>query len=389
MKNEKYFDNDIFNFFWLSCAMARKNMTPMCQSLSACSQFTSQQSNEMIRREWNLIPQPFFKCTIPSTKEGDIFVFYNGHSTYKTTLATLLDRISIIASDLAITWSGDPDPATFGQLLGDRFDLGGGQPCNAWVFRHDAETGFVIVPMLTIIQPAMALVDLVVPIGHRVTECCGEPLEIRFFPKVISHNVLWQLLHVLPDRLPEIIGVDCKATCNTLVNQLLHKPTWENIVRIGIVAVQQLADLRCPADLCESTSPCVTPIDIKELVEESDDTDIGNRTHPHLFQIIRCGQAGATREARKTNFTASVIFDLTSEAVSPVLSNSIIAQMTCDVPMHKTSAYANAAMDAFFFMLNQPEPMLETQTTPLNRKEDWLGSAFPAPQVQSVEPEAM
>lgn len=326
----------------------KKTLKMACDSLTACLQFTIQQSNRMLQTEFNIDPQPLRRCTIPSKNKDEVRVFYNGNSTVSTNLATLIKSMTEKASELAINWARNVDPAMLGVLWGIKFQLPEKCICNAWIFQHNDETGFLIVPILVTLQPAMTLVDLVIAIGPHVTECCGEPLEIRFFPKAIGHNVLWKLLQVMPDDLPAIIGVNCNPTCNTLVHQLLHTPTWVDIIRIGVVAAQQLADCSgCFSDTCLSTSAPTTPIDIQELVKEGLPY-CDYSTHPDLFEIIRSGQGCPNVTQRETYFTALEVYNRVMEVVGPILASSLVAQIAPNIPMQQAGAFANTAMDDFF-----------------------------------------
>lgn len=365
------------------------NMSNLCQALSACAQFTSEQCNQMIAREWNIIAQPFFKTKVVSTTPNNVHLFFSDYSTVCTDLTVLLGRISKVACDLAISWKRQTEAAAavvYKQLCGIHFEVTENQPLNAWIFQHDAETGFLIVPMLVAVQPAMVLVDVVVPIGASVTECCGEPLQLRFFPKVLVHNVLRQLLDVTPELLPHIIGMQHKVQHNSLVHQLLHLPTWENIIRISVVAAQQLADARVMTALCQPTGSPAEPVPISDLVESADSNfECTNKSHPELFRVIRHGQLPATqRKLANTSFTPAAIYRCTYEVVRPLLDASLYAKLALDVPDVPMSEVANAAMNDYF---TQPMETTASSTEPEQQTgPNWPDLPSPSEQGQFAAP---
>lgn len=324
-----------------------QKMLPVCQALSACAQFTSEQCNEMIEREWNIKPQPFFKTQVMSTTPNDIYLFTNNYSIIRESLETLLQSVTKVACDLAVIWN--KEEPIFQQMYGVHFELTEHQTRNAWIFRHNHDLGFLIIPMLVAVQPAMVLIDLVVPVGPSVTECCGEPLQVRFFPKVLVHNALHQLFNVSPELLPHIIGMQNKVTHNSLVHQLLHLPTWNNIIRISLVAVQHLADARQQqSDLCIlPSSPPSEPIAFDDLAETVDKGfECTSRSHPELFRVIQHGQLPvACTTPKKTLFTPANVFKYTNEVLQPFLHTTLYAANVPSVPMHEV---ATAAMNNFF-----------------------------------------
>jgi hypothetical protein len=349
--------------------MMFEETTPLCQTLSACAQLTTEQSNELLLREWNIHSQPFFTAKVMSTTQNNVCLFAGGELTLNVNLQTLLKRVTELACELAIKWRKRAEEGTpgifFNQLTGSTFRLHEDQHFynNAWIFRHSHDLGFLIVPMLVVVQPAMVMVDLVVPIGATVTECCGVPLELRFFPRVIVHNVLQQLLDVQPELLPDIIGMQHRVKHNTLVHQLLHAPTWENIIRVAVVAVQQLADTRISLPRSCPSSPPVEPINVVDLIEPIDKRFCCIRhIYPELFCFIKFGQVPSSKHPHPSDtfFTPEDIYDCVEKVVQPLTSYTQLALDVPDVPMSKV---ANAAMHNFFFTEPSPTSTMLMETS--------------------------
>lgn len=359
----------------------------LCQALSACAQLTTQQSNELLTQEWNIYPQPFFKTKMVNITKDKVRLFQQGRSTVDAELPTLLQRSAQIACDLAVKWRKEAEAGTanviFGRLCGIVFGLGNIE-ANAWIFRHSHDLGFLIIPILVIVQPTMVMVDLVVPIGETLTECRGHPLELHFFPKVIVHNVLQQLLNVQPVFLPEIIGMEKKVSHNSLVHQLLHRPTWENIVRIAVVAVQQLVDPRMSYSQMCPDSPPAEPVNVIDLVEAVH-LDIQGDTHPELFNVIKYGQLPAFQQCKtETSFTPEDIFDCVQEVVQPLVNSSLHAQLDLNVPEIPMSEVANAAMNDFFSTLPSPPPQHQQTAAAAADSSTLPKIDFPSPSAQDL-----
>lgn len=290
----------------------------------------------MIGRSWNMSPFPFYKVQLAMPRDY-VTLFNDDGTTFATPLKDLLATVVPIAYKIAQCWSRPDKMQTFKQLIGITFQHANQTKCNAWCFRHGEDMpGFFIVPLLVAVQPTTVMVDLVVPIGPGVTDCRGDPLEIRFFPKVIVHNALWQLLDVRPNFLPDIIGVNVKAVVCTLAHRLLGNPTWEDIVRAGVVAAQYLADPRSYPIVALDT-PAATPIPIAEIVVDCDNQSLFTaKTHPELFHFIRHGQSEAALSRAKQEplpFTPDTIYDRIKEVVEPLVRSSLHACLLYDVPV--------------------------------------------------------